>query len=138
MKIKKGKNFDIDDYFAQILVNSSISSSSPEWNINTVDIQFKEAKPRTPMRLYESLQYQLTTNQYDNTLNQIISSSNLNVNKSKECLINLREKVPFVLSPIERLLNDEQKIIKIGPPIVLNAKIAENPEKLNVFKKNCS
>jgi len=94
MKIKKGKNFDIDDYFAQILVNSSISSSSPEWNINTVDIQFKEAKPRTPMRLYESLQYQLTTNQYDNTLNQIISSSNLNVNKSKECLINLREKVP--------------------------------------------
>jgi hypothetical protein len=138
MKIKKGKNFDIDDYFAQILVNSSISSSSPEWNINTVDIQFKEAKPRTPMRLYESLQYQLTTNQYDNTLNQIISSSNLNVNKSKECLINLREKVPFVLSPIERLLNDEQKINKIGPPIVLNAKIAENPEKLNVFKKNCS
>lgn len=132
MKIKKGKNFDIDDYFAQILVNSSISSSSPEWNINTVDIQFKEAKPRTPMRLYESLQYQLTTNQYDNTLNQIISSSNLNVNKSKECLINLREKVPFVLSPIERLLNDEQKIIKIGPPIVLNAKIAENPEKLNM------
>jgi hypothetical protein len=138
MKIKKGKNFDIDDYFAQILVNSSISSSSPEWNINTVDIQFKEAKPRTPMRLYESLQYQLTTNQYDNTLNQIISSSNLNVNKSKECLINLRENVPFVLSPIERLLNDEQKINKIGPPIVLNAKIAENPEKLNVFKKNCS
>jgi hypothetical protein len=60
------------------------------------------------------------------------------VNKSKECLINLREKVPFVLSPIERLLNDEQKINKIGPPIVLNAKIAENPEKLNVFKKNCS
>ena len=136
MKIKKGKNLDLDDYFAHITVNSSVSTNSPtSWNINTVDIQFKEAKPRTPMRLYESLQYQLANSQHDHILNQIIASSNLNLANSNECLVRLREKCPFVLSILERFLNDEQKMSKIGPPISFRAVASESTDKLNVIKE---
>ena len=132
MKVKKGKNLDLDDYFAHILVNSS-NTDNLKWNIDSLDIQFKDSKPKSLMRLYESLpQLDVTKTNDDIIYNRIINSSNLNLKESIDCLVKLKQHLPFLLKSIEQLLNDENRLKIIGKPIKLKIQSISESDKVNV------
>ena len=120
MKIKKGKNLDLDDYFASVQVNSSLQEGNTKWNIDSLDIQFLNPKSKILKRLYESLNIPKETLYSDETIFRRIKNSNrLVLDESKECLLKLKKDLPNVLNSIDQLLNDEKKLEIIGVPIAL-------------------
>jgi hypothetical protein len=141
MKCYKGRT--LDNCFADILVSLSRTTDHKwniwpidKWSVDKLEIQFKDtSKSKLKMHLYESIQYEnLNDTTSDLIYEKILKSSNLNLNYSKSCLNNLKQKCPFVLFSIEKLLNDEQKMNQLGKPLILDLKsIKETDENLKVF-----
>lgn len=118
MKIKKGKSLELDDYFANVQVNSSLHDT--KWNIDSLDIQFLSTKPKILKRLYESLDTEAkSSSDKELVYKNILKSHNLKQGVSKECIDKLKQDLPIVLNSISDLLNDEKKLNILGKPIML-------------------